>query len=753
MSDLSRKAVAAMLSEAHYDLAEFSPEEQECISKHISQKVREGWDQERAVAAAINICAAGKATSKAQEDEGRGDDKSAFVGKSIFVVKLRRTNKESGVIDSVDVRVYASTDEEAEADALDMVAESPSRHQYHYSVVNVKRTSDFKAKGGAFADHQTEWAVRMRRDDGYEHFEYVMASSEQEAIAKAQSKRPTYTIRGAKRTAPGSSEQGGAFADSRERSWAADFWSDLRGGGAAVVVYGETEEEAKKEALDWMQRNKSAAWRLIRLEPLIKGTKFSASTRLPGGDYTASRNPDGTWNILDVPIFAEVPKGERGNEMRIGAEWMDRAVRKANARHHLRKYLAPTHVHHHDNGVRTERAGYLLPKRVVMVDHPDENRKVPTILADLMFVPEATFRKIEAGELPYRSVEVADWRKPEIASLALLPDEVPFFKFPHLTIGKKVKAGSAIKFSQKYSVAVSCRAVGRGALILFRFQGGSVMPKGKATKSPKLARFEDAEPKDEQLDESRPEEKNPDAAPPWAMEMMGKMDKYFAALAKHSGFSLQEDDEEGKGQMAEDEDAEKASLDDTPDEQGLADEFKPAEQPLAEDEENKETAALAFKAGSPAAKLAEQVAAQGGELAALKALEAKRQASAKLDGLVSKAKVALSEYNLDSDGERLLRMTASAHGEKGVAQFVATWKKNVVKDPPMDMDGLGDEGDSDLPPEVLKFGERGPDALAAAKSAYVDFQQLQGKTQTSLERFLAINVGMAGSNGTVSMKG
>ena len=49
------------------DLAQFgsfTPAEQACIKGHIQKKIDEGWEQDRAVAAAINICAPSKSTSK-----------------------------------------------------------------------------------------------------------------------------------------------------------------------------------------------------------------------------------------------------------------------------------------------------------------------------------------------------------------------------------------------------------------------------------------------------------------------------------------------------------------------------------------------------------------------------------------------------------------------------------------------------------------------------------------------------------------
>ena len=40
---------------------------------------------------------------------------------------------------------------------------------------------------------------------------------------------------------------------------------------------------------------------------------------MPG--YKATQNHDGTFNILDVPIFAEVPAGAKGNDEPVEKDW------------------------------------------------------------------------------------------------------------------------------------------------------------------------------------------------------------------------------------------------------------------------------------------------------------------------------------------------------------------------------------------------------------------------------------------------
>ena len=43
-------------------------------------------------------------------------------------------------------------------------------------------------------------------------------------------------------------------------------------------------------------------------------------------DHEAVRNTDGTWNILDVPIFGEIPAKAKGGKSMVTREWLETAV-------------------------------------------------------------------------------------------------------------------------------------------------------------------------------------------------------------------------------------------------------------------------------------------------------------------------------------------------------------------------------------------------------------------------------------------
>lgn len=199
----------------------------------------------------------------------------------------------------------------------------------------------------------------------------------------------------------------------------------------------------------------------------------TATNPRTGGHYTAKQDADGTWSIFNVPIFAELPEGERRNKAAIGAKWMREAVQMAKVRQ-SEGYEAPLHIYHHDGAHQTRPAGRVILREVKQVMY--EGEPTYTVFADFTKVPADVFELIESEQLPYRSVEVHDWDKPEIASVALLDDEVPFFKLAMLTIGLRIpwepaatafRATTKVKSQFRGYVPAKNR---QGALILFRME-------------------------------------------------------------------------------------------------------------------------------------------------------------------------------------------------------------------------------------------------------------------------------------------
>lgn len=197
---------------------------------------------------------------------------------------------------------------------------------------------------------------------------------------------------------------------------------------------------------------------------------------IPGGNYTAIENEDGTWTIQDVPIFSKLPKGARSNQADIGADWMKAAIVRHRQLEEDQQHLAPVHMNHHEQGRETPRVGFLRLTRVAPI--AQNGKDVEALFADIVGVSSADLDRIQGLALPYRSVEVLRWEKPEIASLALLGDEAPFFKMPMLKIGQRVPRGEvdgvrqAVRVKDQEPVLAFHQEAGH-ELILFSFRGSS----------------------------------------------------------------------------------------------------------------------------------------------------------------------------------------------------------------------------------------------------------------------------------------
>lgn len=210
-----------------------------------------------------------------------------------------------------------------------------------------------------------------------------------------------------------------------------------------------------------------------------------------GGEYTADRNADGTWNIRDVVVFVANEEFDEG--------WCRDAVKNAGLRRERDSYLAPAHVRHHDlanmdsaiEAAAVTPAGKTGFKDVRPFQY--EGKTVAAVFADFLQVPPEVYADIKIGKLSYRSVEILSKAKREFTSCAFLDHEVPRYKLPLLTISQET-------FSDFFQ---------DGAVFLFRAQG---------------ERFMDA---DKPAD-SVPPAKTGEGAPPRAGEGSGFDHKAFA---------------------------------------------------------------------------------------------------------------------------------------------------------------------------------------------------------------------------------
>jgi hypothetical protein len=183
----------------------------------------------------------------------------------------------------------------------------------------------------------------------------------------------------------------------------------------------------------------------------------ATAPRIPTGEYLAIFDKESnTYTVKDVPIFAEhqVP----GAKFKIGEKWMRAAVQKAKDRATADKYVAPLHVRHHGDSEGTRRAGFVMPTEVKSSMY--EGRKTFVLYADLVGIPPEVYEEIKQRRLPYRSVEINKVDVPEISSLALLEDEVPYFRLPMLGVGEEVDAKG-----ERPDIAASARRIRESANI------------------------------------------------------------------------------------------------------------------------------------------------------------------------------------------------------------------------------------------------------------------------------------------------
>ena len=122
-------------------------------------------------------------------------------------------------------------------------------------------------------------------------------------------------------------------------------------------------------------------------------------------------------------------------------------------------------------GGDTQRAGFFMPRRIAPKTY--DGKITWTVFADLLQVPDDVFQLMRRCELPYRSVEVFEWDTPEINSLALLEDEVPFFRYEILRIAgaeEDVAVASLFRASEPSAPAREGYSVGTAGKRLFLFK-------------------------------------------------------------------------------------------------------------------------------------------------------------------------------------------------------------------------------------------------------------------------------------------
>jgi len=418
------------------------------------------------------------------------------------------------------------------------------------------------------------------------------------------------------------------------------------------------------------------------------------------------QNKDGTFTIYDVPVMATLAELEKQNKKPIGRPWLMAAVHKAEERFAQDGYLAPLHVDHHGEG-RTEPAGFVFPRSVKEFSY--EGKKTWAIFADLQVTPDI-LERIKANTLPYRSVEIHNWDEPEISSLAMLQDSVPYFRFGVLKLGERLgqEQGDTQTFSQP-GPAMAARAYALGSAVLFSFQGdkmtntepGALSDAPEITEQTAEAVTSDSASLAEDVDVSRA-----------IREIHDRMDETHDIVKRIAAkMGLDEDDEEAE----EVKDTETSEVVEAPVEQSAG--------------------------GSSLASLQ-------GKIAALENRERIRKDESERSAVVESAMVALSAWGPDAAiRDNIIALVATSKEPGRTAEtFVRSYKSSVPQRPSATLEDFDARmGAAADPSEVLKFAHKGPDALTMARQASAQFDELSlaGEMSSTREEFITTQISHA----------
>jgi len=415
----------------------------------------------------------------------------------------------------------------------------------------------------------------------------------------------------------------------------------------------------------------------------------SSTVAPPRTRYRATDNGDGTFEIHDVPIFGPLPEGviAANPNPTVGRPWMEKAVLRAQQRL-AEGYKAPAHIRHTTDTSPPERIGFVIPRRVGELTY--EGKKIPAIFADLSRVPALYVERFQRGELPYRSVEVADWNDPEIRALAILQEKVPFFRFPVIegldVVSAAEVAANVARFDAGPVVACFSHAAGRS--VLARFADEDVP--AKDDEKPEPAKQDDAAA----LDESAEGE-------PTLADVMTGLKAVASAMTELVKHLKGEEDEKMP-----------TPVDDAKAKEGPEGEKKPAE--------------LAADTGTLATLQAENAGLKG-RLAALEADAAARASKERIDGIVGGALAQLAAYNPPpSAKETLALLAAPTNGQALVDAYVRDFKAGARRDPPRSFaDAFGPDASDVEPQEVAKFAAQGATQLEKARGFHREWIEIR----------------------------
>ena len=466
--------------------------------------------------------------------------------------------------------------------------------------------------------------------------------------------------------------------------------------------------------------------------------------QLPGGKYTAKQNADGSWDIINVPMFVEhdviVGEGKDRKVLHIGQKWMEAAKDTQHARMDQDNYLPPLHLHHHGLGKETVRAGFWMTRDVKEAEY--QGRKLWVTFGDYLSVPDGMYKEfIRTGQLPYRSVEIKNVMRQEIDSLALLDTEVPFFRLPLLTIGQEIPHGGTIgpveKVNDEIGITRAYRHVGQGAAVLMYMDNAfmeATMPNQPIVKKPKAkGGLKLQEPEEEKKPENlvsdtgekKPEEQMQANTPEERMKAAAEMITGCADMLVQAAALLKGEEPTGE-----------APTEAAP---------EPVEVEMA----------AKMAAGGKATKVTPVQPKPAAKKPAAPKTHSDPELAARVDilenegtknKLLAETGARMVSYGLDGKtvGKRLEKLYAEG-GQGSVKSYAAAIEEHFQVDPPATLGGAA--GGGEAPAEVLKYqslGQEGMELAYKLSTEYDDHKARGMNFSYSKEYYLAQNLNAEG---------
>jgi len=419
-------------------------------------------------------------------------------------------------------------------------------------------------------------------------------------------------------------------------------------------------------------------------------THFS---RLPNAPFQARQNEDGTWDIMDVPVFSIVPEGVKGAPRDITEDDLRTSIEVHRRKHADDQFLARTNAGHNSPFQKAEPAGFFLPKSVKSIRFDGSDR--PVLFVDLISVPQCVVDRIDAHELPYRSVEVREWEPLQFGALALLDTHDPFFQLPMMTSLDRTETVSTsvdvTHFRDEQVPAVAAFVSQSGSRFLFRF--GDDMPEDEKKNDETEAKLEDGGDLKSAI--SAIEAKMKEFAP--LLELLPKLQEMLAGP------------------------------------EGEAEE-QTEEPPVEFEDEEKDDEKPAFDAATAAR---------------ISALEDKQAARDRADTVKENFSATVSKLEGDgyhlTDASRARIKQAAEQGEKTLALFEASYREVAPTDPPFSLEGDFRSTETAWPAEVMAYQPQGPEMFEAAKREHGEHQKMiamfSAAEISSLEEHLKREVG------------